>query len=230
MRYFAYGSNCNTAVMTRKRVDFTSRERAVLVGHRLRFNKKAMRENLPEEIGFANIEMCAGESVEGILYNIVDDHLERLDESERYPHHYDRIAINVETSQGEFSCFAYKAQPDKVGTGLKPSRNYLNHILAAKDFLSIQYYNALDRSQTYEGSCASCSRLGEVTFIREADDLFMLCQPCREARLVWGDAVGRRLTVAETGTLMRELVIDGEPFSSISDLIAVAFERELIAR
>ena len=230
MRYFAYGSNCSTAVMKRKRIEFTSRERAVLIGHRLLFNKRALRDNLPEEIGFANIEVCAGESVEGILYDILDDHLPRLDESERFPDHYGRISVTVDTPQGEVSCFAYMAQPDKVASGLKPSRNYLNHILSAKDFLSIQYYRALDRSQTYEGECACCDRHGEITFIKEADDLFMLCQPCREARLIWGDAVGRRLTVAETGALMRELVIDGEPYSSIRELIDAAVARGLITR
>lgn len=230
MRYFAYGSNCNTAVMKRKRVEFTSCERAVLFGHRLLFNKRALREDLPEEIGFANIEACADESVEGILYDIVDDHLARLDSSERFPDHYDRIPVTVESSQGEFSCFAYKAQPDKVASGLKPSRNYLNHILAAKDFLSIQYFNALDRSQTYEGECECCDRHGEVTFIREASNLFMLCQPCREARLVWGDTVGRRLTVAETGALMRDLVIGGESFSSVPELIAAALDQGLLSK
>ena len=65
MKYFAYGSNCNPAVMKRKGVSFTSRQRAVLRGFRLLFNKKATRASLPEDIGFANIneaqsaDMCA---------------------------------------------------------------------------------------------------------------------------------------------------------------------------
>ena len=41
MKYFAYGSNCNAAIMKRKGVEFTSRERATLRGYRLKFNKKS---------------------------------------------------------------------------------------------------------------------------------------------------------------------------------------------
>lgn len=229
MRYFAFGANCNAAVMKRKGVQFETSQHATLRGYRLRFNKRSLRENLPEEIGFANIEECADGSVEGILYDIVDEHRIRLDESERYPEHYDRIEISVETTGDPVPCFAYKAQPDKVSEGLRPSRNYLNHILAAKDFLSLQYYEALDRSLTYEGDCICCSNHGEVTFIKEVDDLFMLCQPCREARLVWGDVHGRRLTVAETATVMQKLVVGGGGYSSIPDLIKAAVAANLIA-
>ena len=215
--------------MARKGVDYLTRRRAVLQGHRMLFNKMALRENLPADIGFASIVECPGETVEGILYDLVEDHLERLDESERYPGHYDRIEIVIESEGDDVTCFAYKAQPDKVASGLRPSRNYLNHILSAKDFLSVQYYNALDRSQTYEDDCHCCSKKTEVIFIKENANLFMLCQPCREARLVWGDALGRQLTVAESREVMQKLVLGKEGYSSIPELIAAAVEGKLIA-
>ena len=214
--------------MARKGVEYKSRRHAVLPGYQLLFNKKALRENLPKDIGFASIVESPGEAVEGILYDIVDEHLGRLDESERYPDHYDRIEIIIEVEGEDLPCFVYKAQPDKVAFGLKPSRNYLNHILSAKDFLSVQYYNALDRSQTYEDDCHCCGKLNEVIFIKEKTSLFMVCQPCREARLVWGDALGRRLTVTESREVMQKLVMGKEGYSSISELIAAAVEKELI--
>lgn len=228
MMYFAYGSNCNPAVMKRKGVGFNSRQHAVLSGYRMLFNKKAMRERLPPGIGFANINEYESGRVEGIVYDIVDDHLGLLDESERYPDHYTRIEVTVETKDGNVNCVAYQAAADKVASGLVPSRNYLNHILAAKDFLSFQYFEALDKSQTYSGECACCLNSCEVVFVREGDHLHMLCQPCREARLIWGDVRGRQLTVAETEAIMTNLVQGGSGFPSIKHLLDEAIATKII--
>lgn len=155
VKYFAYGSNCDPAVMKRKGVGFGSRRRAVLRGFRLLFNKRAMRGNLPKDIGFANIAEDADGIVEGILYDIADGDLARLDGSERYPDHYDRIDVTVESEAGPHRCCTYRAQPDKVCAGLTPSRDYLDHILAAGDFFSAQYREALERTQVYEGPARS---------------------------------------------------------------------------
>jgi gamma-glutamylcyclotransferase (GGCT)/AIG2-like uncharacterized protein YtfP len=179
MKYFAYGSNCDPAVMKRKGVGFTSRRRAVLRGFRLLFSKKAMRRNLPEGIGYANLEEDADGTVEGILYEIIDEHLERLDRSERYPDHYDRIEVTVGTDAAPQRCSTYRAQPDKVRAGLKPTRDYLNHILAAGDLLSREYHEALARSQTYQGDCARCGQSTELVLIKKGDRLYAVCQSCR---------------------------------------------------
>ncbi len=136
--------------------------------------------------------------------------------------------VEVETAEGTLESWAYKAQPDKISSGLVPSRNYLNHILAARDFLSEQYYQALDKSQTYSGECASCHQTSEVVFIKEADAMSTLCQPCREARIVWGDVRGRRLTVRETEAVMMGLVQKGRGFSSIAALIQEAIASKII--
>lgn len=228
MKYFAYGSNCNPAVLEKKGVHFTTRERATLSGYRLLFNKKSLRESLPENIGFANINEDPEGSVEGILYDIVDEHLPLLDASERYPEHYGRVEVTVTSDSGETVCCAYKAQPDKVAEGLVPSRNYLNHILSARDFLSQQYFEALDKSQTYHADCVCCGKLGEVIFLRENTRMYMLCQPCREAQLVWGDVRGRRLSVPEAAAVMKTLVQGGAGYDSIQALIAEAVATKII--
>ena len=82
-------------VLARKRIVFTSRQRAVLGGYALRFNKRNGREALPPQIGFANIEPMTGEVVEGVLYDIPDEQSQRLDAIERHPEHYDRVAVTV---------------------------------------------------------------------------------------------------------------------------------------
>lgn len=230
MHYFAYGSNCNPVVMKRKGVDYSSRRRAVLHRYRLLFNKKAYRESLPDSIGFANINEDPEGTVEGVLYDICDEHLDLLDQSERHPDHYMRIHVVVESDDGPIECFAYQAQPDKLAAGLVPSRNYLDHILAADDFLSRQYYEALDQSQTYTGECACCHGSGEVVFLKDQVGMHTLCQPCRESKIIWGNTLGRPLTVAETETVMMGLVKDSQGFASIAALIQEAVTRGLIAR
>ncbi len=228
MKYFAYGSNCNPAILRKKGVEFTSRQRASLRGYRLKFNKMALRELLPDSIGFANINVDPDGVVEGILYDIIDEHQALLDESERYPDHYGRIVVTVDTEAGSQDCSVYQAQPDKTAEGLVPSRNYLNHILTAGDFLSRQYYEALDQSQTYTGECACCRASGVVLFLKESDRMYTLCQACREARMMWGDVRGRKLSVAETTAVMSGLVTKGQGFPSLRELIDEAINLKLI--
>ena len=228
MKYFAYGSNCNPAIMAKKGVEFTSRSPGTLRGYRLRFNKKAFREQLPDGIGFANIHADPVGTVEGLVYEIVDHHLSRLDESERYPEHYTRISVAIETESGLEECQAYHAQLDKTADGLVPSRNYLNHILAGKDFLSRQYYEAIDQSQTYTSKCVCCRSHGEVLFLFEGERTYTLCPPCREAQTVWGDTRGRKLTVAETKAVMVHVTQSDEIYRSVQSLIEAVVEQRII--
>ena len=230
-KYFAYGSNCDPDVLDNKGVAVVSRRRAVLRGYRLLFNKKSLRERLPSSIGFANINENPDGSVEGVLYELAGDmDLERLDASERYPSHYTRLRIVVEVDGENEECWVYQAQPEMTADGLVPSRNYLNHILAGREFLSAQYLEALDQSQAYVCDCACCHRTGEALFVKEYDRLHTLCQSCREARLIWSEAFGRMLTISETELVMAELVIRGSGFASIAELISTAERRNLIQR
>lgn len=229
-KYFAYGTNCNPAMMEKKGIHYSARQRAILHGFRLKFNKRSLRENLPESIGFANIEEAPEGTVEGILYDLAVDGLEKLDEAERHLSHYDRIRVVVDADSGSEECWTYKALPDVVADGLVPSRNYINHILAGQEFLSPQYFDALDQSQSYRDTCACCDREGEVLFVREDDRLYALCQSCREARTKWGDVIHRRVTVDETAAIMKQLVIDGPGFTSLEELIKEALERKIITK
>ena len=229
MKYFAYGSNCNPARMAAKKVTTTERVRATLPEYKLVFDKRALRDHLPETIGYANIAPAPEHTVEGILYTLDPDDRATLDASERYPDHYTRIEITVETEAGPVDCFTYQARPEVTGEGLRPSRNYLNHILEARDFLSHAYYAALDRTQTFHGACGVCDKTEEVWFIREATAFHWLCQPCREARHVWGAARGHRLSVAEATAVMA-LVRERGGFPSIPELLEAAEAEGILAR
>jgi len=148
MKYFAYGSNMDPERMKGRKVNFSKRQRATLKGWRLEFNKKAS-QNLKE--GYANIVPCEEYIVEGVLYEIQNEDLENLDSYEGYPNHYSRIEVKVILDNDqEVSAITYIAQANKVKTGLKPSREYLEHLLKGYDVLSEDYCKRLGEWKTVD--------------------------------------------------------------------------------
>ena len=148
MRYFAYGSNMNPGRMKERGVNFTAREWAVLKGWRLEFNKVASAD--PRQ-GYANIVEGESSVVEGILYEMPDKDILKLDKKEGYPTHYDRITVTVELSNGEeVEAVTYVAQPERVAQGLKPTREYMGHLLKGCDLLSEEYCQRLRDWETLD--------------------------------------------------------------------------------
>jgi gamma-glutamylcyclotransferase (GGCT)/AIG2-like uncharacterized protein YtfP len=142
MKYFAYGSNMDVKRMTEERkINFSLRKHATLKGFILKFNKVSSAN--PNE-GYANIVIDKNGTVEGVLYEILDSDLSKLDLFEGYPKHYNRIKIKIKLDNGqEVESVVYIAQPDKVKDGLKPTKKYLDHLLSAKDILTESYYKKL---------------------------------------------------------------------------------------
>ncbi len=148
MKYFAYGSNMNPKKMTDRQIAFSQREKGIIKGYRLEFNKVAFRN--PKE-GYANIVRDENRVVEGALYDITDSDIAKLDTYEGFPGNYDRTKVKSETVSGRvYEAVTYIAKPDKIIAGLKPSRDYLDHLLAAKDILSKSYYNKLKVEKTLD--------------------------------------------------------------------------------
>jgi len=148
MKYFAYGANMDPENMKERGVSFSKREYATLEGWKLKFNKIACDD--PNE-GYANIERDEESIVEGILYEISESDIEKLDEYEGYPKHYKRIKLRVRLKDGSrVEAFAYIANPSKTKEGLKPSGEYLNHLLKGCDLLSKEYCEKLRRWETID--------------------------------------------------------------------------------
>ena len=89
--------------------------------------------------------------VEGILYEISEKDIKELDKHEGYPSHYNKITVRVNLKDGkEVEAVTYVAQPDKVRDGLKPCREYLNHLLKGCDLLSEEYCEKLRKWETLD--------------------------------------------------------------------------------
>lgn len=129
--YFAYGSNMDLKQM-RSRVGYVNiAETYVLEDHRLTFNGGLYNA------GFANIEEANGQTVEGVLYQLDDHQIWRLDGFEGWPNAYKKMYWNID--QGV--AFAYYS----VDNGFshlgkrrflpqlkpKPTLDYLNRIIDA---------------------------------------------------------------------------------------------------
>ena len=74
-----------------------------------------------------------------------------LDRHEGYPDEYDRKKLIVGSKtleKGEI--ITYIAHPSRVKEGLRPMREYLRHLLEARDLLSRPYYERLNALKTLD--------------------------------------------------------------------------------
>ncbi len=145
INYFAYGSNMNPARMRERGAHYVSRERLVLEGFSLKFNK--ISSSSPGA-GAANIVPDDSGIVEGVLYKITVSGLISLDRFEGYPREYDRIKLYLGAIKEEI--ITYIARPARIKDGLNPTRDYLSHLLAAGDVLSVSYCESLKIIQTLD--------------------------------------------------------------------------------
>ncbi|MHA1337611.1 MAG: gamma-glutamylcyclotransferase family protein [Promethearchaeota archaeon] len=148
MKYFAYGSNMNPNRTKERGINFSKREHAIFEGWRLKFNKVA---SMNSNEGYTNIEKDDESVVEGILYTIQDADIEKLDRYEGYPNHYRKLKVRVKLDNGEEEeAITYVANPGKVREELKPSKDYLNHLLKGSDLLSEEYCKKLRKWETLD--------------------------------------------------------------------------------
>jgi cation transport regulator ChaC len=148
MNYFAYGLSMDHEKMREWDVEFSRRARATLLGYRLEFNK--VSSGNPDE-GFANIVRFENGIVEGVLYEIKDSDLPKLDEHEEYPDQYERVGVEVVLDNRQRTkAFTYQARADKVKFGLKPTTEHVGHLMSAANLLSESYRRKLSVWETLD--------------------------------------------------------------------------------
>jgi gamma-glutamylcyclotransferase len=146
--YFAYGSNMSQERLASRQVRFAWRRPAALVGYHLSFNKLARGR---PGVGWANIEPRSSGRVEGVGYAIDENGVARLDECEVCPSEYTRIEVQIRLEPAEeVAALTYVARKDRTRDGLKPTREYLQHWLAARDILSQSYLDWLSSHATVD--------------------------------------------------------------------------------
>jgi gamma-glutamylcyclotransferase (GGCT)/AIG2-like uncharacterized protein YtfP len=136
--YFAYGSNMNPARMRARGIDFIDQRAGRLPGFKLCFNKRASGK---QNIAYANIGYQRDGAVEGVLYGLQrPDDIAVMDPFEGSPVRYSREVYSVTTVEGAVNAWVYVANAAMLAEGLLPEQNYLNHLLAGREWLSDDYY------------------------------------------------------------------------------------------
>ena len=143
--YFAYGSNMNPKRMANRVGDFEILGLGTLKDHELRFNKIARNK---DGIGYANISPLYDKKVEGIIYRF--QNITLLDKSEGYPIHYNRKIMEILHNGNRLETWVYFAQENQISNSLFPERNYLEHLLCGKDYLSEGYFKQLEGVKVIE--------------------------------------------------------------------------------
>lgn len=143
--YFAYGSNMNPTRVRERGLRTVGCRGAVLDDVRLVFDKVSRQH--PEE-AHANIVYAPGSRVEGVLYELaIPEEILKMDRFERAPVNYGRdVVIVTAGGGGRISTWTYFANASVRRAGLRPSRSYLNHLLAGVDYLSSGYHGELART------------------------------------------------------------------------------------
>ena len=140
-RYFAYGSNMNAARVRQRGLQVIGRRGATLANCRLVFDK--MAGNQPG-VGHANLVRAPGEVVEGVLYDLAHvTEILKMDPFEQAPVNYTREAVAVAVGAEVVWAWTYYANSARRARNLRPSQNYLDHLLAGSELLSESYSEAL---------------------------------------------------------------------------------------
>ena len=140
--YFAYGSNMNAVRLFEDRLKpegIAGGERIAgrLDGWRLAFNKRA---RTPPGAGAGNIVPAAGEAVHGTLNLLPPRGFEILDRYEGVAGgHYERRNVPVVRADTGATVEAVTYVALLVGEALRPTRDYLGHLLAGRDLLLADY-------------------------------------------------------------------------------------------
>jgi gamma-glutamylcyclotransferase len=151
--YFAYGSNMNVARLrdgrlAEKGVGMGARVGGRLDGWELAFNKIG---RAPKGAGAGNIVVAPGKVVHGTLNELPDAGFDVLDVWEGVAGgHYERRTLPIVRSDTGETVEAIVYVALMVGEGLKPTREYLGHLLAGQDLLPADYWVRLKATPTLD--------------------------------------------------------------------------------
>jgi gamma-glutamylcyclotransferase (GGCT)/AIG2-like uncharacterized protein YtfP len=141
VEYFAYGSNMSRSVMDVVSPHHRFVGRAQLPGYRLGFTRRSVRTGT----GVADIVVDPTATVWGILYEVDDGDLARLDRKEGAGWAYARTEVDVcDDDGGSHRAVAYVVIA-KVADEIAPSPQYAQHLVGAarERALPTEYVDAL---------------------------------------------------------------------------------------
>ncbi len=140
--YFAYGSNMSTCQLKDRIGDFGEGEKVILMDYDLRFNKRGK-----DGSGKANILLSFKSVIEGVVFDVFESQLDKLDKHE-IGYHREKISLSFHDKK--IKAITYIADIDKICENLLPDKDYVDTIIkGAEHFgLSKSYIDELKNLKT----------------------------------------------------------------------------------
>ncbi len=153
INFFAYAELMNEDYFRKQGLDYVDKLSVSLSGQRVAFNKIPSDENAPEGLGLSNIEPTpdnAGMAI-GIMYEMDDKYLPRLDEIHQAPKEYQRKIMRF--NKHDFAMvngFMYVARPEKINHKLKPDKATMQILRDAKKSVPMLYFSRMMGTKTID--------------------------------------------------------------------------------
>jgi len=125
VRYFAYGSNLLSGQMRTRCPGHRTSGPAQLPEHRLAFTRRSRNWGG----GVADILPAEGKTVWGLVYELTEADVERLDKHEGHPTLYRRVPVAVTLADGQEVRAETYVVVKKAARETRPSAAYLNTIV-----------------------------------------------------------------------------------------------------
>ncbi|MBI4384413.1 MAG: gamma-glutamylcyclotransferase [Nitrospinae bacterium] len=152
INFFAYGELMNQELMKEMGLEYKALFCVTLSAWKLTFNK-IPEGNAPPGLGLPNIVPAPSNlgMMEGVMYEMDEKFLPRLDEIHHCPGEYARKVMRC--TKHDFTltnAYIYIARPEKTQEGLKPSKAMMKKIRGARKNLQMLYFSRLMNTPTVD--------------------------------------------------------------------------------
>jgi len=153
INFFAYGELMNEALFKEQGLECLARTTVTLSAWKVVFNRVPRENNGLEGLGLPNIEPTPDNDgmLYGVLYEMDESFLPRLDEIHNYPEETQRKVFRF--TRHDFNMvngFAYLARPENTAKGLKPSKALKKTLKACKPHLPMLYFSRMMNVRTVD--------------------------------------------------------------------------------
>ena len=158
--YFAYGSNLSRSQMKERCPGSTAIEVGCLENHKLAFTKYSKTR----KGGVADVVSFEGNRVWGLLWELSDKNLSRLDKFEGYPKFYDRVPMKIRKNDSYLKAWVYVVV-NKV-SHVQPHPDYLKIIMDEGENLKFpqEYLDQIHKFRVYAVTkCRRSPKRGNAT-------------------------------------------------------------------
>ncbi len=146
INFFAYDQLMDQEIMKSKGFEWIADFAVTLSAYQLVFNKIPEEEDAPEGLGMPNIEPAPSNlgMMHGVMYEMKEGDLEKLDAYHKYPIEYQRKILRV--TRHDFTlvnAYVYLAHYDKTQQGLRPNKEFKKQFRGARKNMQMLYFSRI---------------------------------------------------------------------------------------